>query len=138
MGSTEVIRKVEKCGEALTKWSKDCFGNVRTELEKKKRELARAEKVAIQRDYSNDLIQLKKDINSLMDKEERMWRQRSRTLYLRDGDRNTRFFHCRATQRRRKNLIMGLKISQMTGALNQIRLQPYSLNIINNYSQPPI
>ena len=74
MGSTEVIRKVEKCGEALTKWSKDCFGNVRTELEKKKRELARAKKEAIQRGYSNNLIQLKKDINSLMDKEERMWR----------------------------------------------------------------
>ncbi|XP_030939894.1 uncharacterized protein LOC115964781 [Quercus lobata] len=44
-----------------------------------------------------------------MDKEERMWRQRSRTLYLEDGDRNTRFFHCRATQRRRKNLISRFK-----------------------------
>ena len=73
-GPFEVIKKVEKCGEALTKWGKDCFGNVRTELEKKKRELARAKKEAIQRGYSNNLIQLKKDINSLMDKEERMWR----------------------------------------------------------------
>ena len=89
MGSTEVIRKVEKCGEALTKWSKDCFGNVQTELEKKKRELACAKKEAIQRGYSNNLIKLKKDINSLVDKEERMWRQRSCTLYLKDDDRNT-------------------------------------------------
>ena len=55
------------------------------------------------------LLGLKKEINSLMDKEERMWRQRSRTLYLEDGDRNTRFFHCRATQRRRKNLITRFK-----------------------------
>lgn len=57
----------------------------------------------------NRLLMLKKEINSLMDKEERMWRQRSRTLYLKDGDRNTRFFHCRATQRRHKNLITGIK-----------------------------
>ena len=71
--------------------------------------MARAEKIALQRGYSDNLIQLKKEINSLMDKEERMWRQRSRTLYLKDGDRNTRFFHCRATQRRRRNLITRIK-----------------------------
>ena len=44
-----------------------------------------------------------------MDKEERMWRQRSRTMYLKDEDRNTRFFHCQATQRQRRNLIIGIK-----------------------------
>ena len=109
MGSTRVIKKVEKCGQALTQWSKDCFGNIRIELEKKRKALARAEKIALQRGYSDNLIQLKKEINSLMDKEERMWRQRSRTLYLKDGDRNTRFFHCRATQRRRHNLITRIK-----------------------------
>ena len=36
-GNTRVIRKVEKCGTALTDWSKDSFGNVRKQLEKKKK-----------------------------------------------------------------------------------------------------
>ena len=44
-----------------------------------------------------------------MDKEERMWRQRSCTMYLKDEDRNTCFFHCQATQRQRSNLIIGIK-----------------------------
>ena len=44
------------------KWSKDCFGNVRTELEKNRKELVRVEKMALQRGYSNNLIQLKKEI----------------------------------------------------------------------------
>ena len=109
MGSTRVIKKVDKCGQALMKWSKDCFRNVRIELEKKRKELVRAEKVALQRGYSKKLIRLKKEINSLMDKEERIWCQRSHTLYLKDDDRNTRFFHCRATQRRQRNLIMGIR-----------------------------
>ena len=138
MGSTRVIKKVEKCGQALTQWSKDCFGNIRNELEKKRKALARAEKIALQRGYSDNLIQLKKEINLLMDKEERMWRKRSRTLYLKDGDRNTRFFHCRATQRRRRNLITGIKISQMNGALNQIRFLPFSLTIIRSLFLRPI
>ena len=47
MGSARVIKKVEKCGQALTQWSKDCFGNVQNELEKKRKELAQVEKMAL-------------------------------------------------------------------------------------------
>ena len=96
-GSTRVIKKVENCGKALTKWSKDCFSNVRKQLAQKRRELIRIEKVVLQGGNLGRLVELKKEINSLMDKKERMWCQRSRTLYLQDGDRNTRFFHCQAT-----------------------------------------
>ena len=38
-----------------------------------------------------------------------MWRQRSRNKWLRCGDRNTRFFHQSATQRRRQNFIESLQ-----------------------------
>ena len=55
------------------------------------------------------MLAIQKDINSLMDKEEHIWRQRSRTQHLKDGDRNTRFFHCRATIRKRRNTISGIK-----------------------------
>lgn len=32
---TRVIRKIEACGAELTRWSRDHFGNIRKELEKK-------------------------------------------------------------------------------------------------------
>ena len=38
-----------------------------------------------------------------------MWNQRSRALWLKCGDRNTRFFHSTVTQRRRRNRIEGLR-----------------------------
>ena len=37
-----------------------------------------------------------------------MWRQRSKVAWLRDGDRNTWFFHSKASQRRGRNYITKL------------------------------
>uniref|UniRef100_A0A7N2LQP6 Endonuclease/exonuclease/phosphatase domain-containing protein n=1 Tax=Quercus lobata TaxID=97700 RepID=A0A7N2LQP6_QUELO len=104
-----VLRKIENCGKGLTRGSQKCFRNVRKELEKKRKELARVEKLALQTGGSFWLVQIQNEINVLMGKEERTWRQRSRTLYLKDGDRTTRFFHCRATQRKRRNHIAGIQ-----------------------------
>ena len=44
-----------------------------------------------------------------MGKEERMWRQRSRFTYIKEGDRNTRFFHSRATMRKQRNCIKNIR-----------------------------
>ena len=37
-----------------------------------------------------------------------MWSLRARVNWLKDEDRNTRFFHSKASQRRRRNYIKGL------------------------------
>ena len=37
-----------------------------------------------------------------------MWRQRARLNWFQGGDRNTNFFHAKASLRQRKNLIEGL------------------------------
>ena len=34
-GGQKILNKVDRCGLELTKWSKNCFGSVRRELEKK-------------------------------------------------------------------------------------------------------
>ena len=55
------------------------------------------------------MVRLKKELNILYDKEEKMWHQRSRVQWLQHGDQNTKFFHGTATQRKRKNFIKGLR-----------------------------
>ena len=106
--SSKVIRKIERCGKELTLWSRNKFGNIRRELVKKRKELNRAEQQAVRTGLSFRVVLLKKEINSLMGKEERMWRQRSRFTYIKEGDRNTRFFHSRATMRKRRNCIKNI------------------------------
>ncbi|XP_074288026.1 uncharacterized protein LOC141613185 [Silene latifolia] len=48
------------------------------------------------------------ELAELRRKEEQYWRQRSRALWLKDGDRNTKFFHTRAGERKQKNFIARL------------------------------
>ena len=42
---------------------------------------------------------LEKQITTLLDREAKMWAQRSKIQWLCDGDKNTWFFHSKATQR---------------------------------------
>ena len=52
---------------------------------------------------------MRKEINEIQVRKEMMWNQRSRALWLKCGDRNTKFFHASASQKMRKNWIAGLQ-----------------------------
>ena len=50
----------------------------------------------------------KTEINNMLHQEELAWRQRSRAIWFPVDDKNTKFFHQKATQRKRKNHIRGV------------------------------
>ena len=52
-----------------------------------------------------DINKLRKEINELLDSEEIKWQQRSKVQWLGLGNRNTKYFHSKASDRRRKNTI---------------------------------
>ena len=104
-----VIKKIERCGVELKKWSMKSFGSIRRELELKKKEIVKAEKEAMRFGQNFRVKELMLELNILMDKEARMWLQRSKVEWAKYGDRNSKYFHARATQRLRRNTIHSLK-----------------------------
>ncbi|KAL4367600.1 hypothetical protein GQ457_05G015000 [Hibiscus cannabinus] len=61
-----------------------------------------------------DFINAKNELRNLLREQEVYWAQRSRIQWLKSGDKNTRFFHSRASARRKKNHILGLYNSSNT------------------------
>ena len=97
--------KIRRCQKNLKWWSRENFGNVTRALKEKKELLRKAEDAAIRGGSLVKVQRLKKEISDLLVKEEKLWRQRSRALWLHEGDQNTSYFHGRATHRFRRNKI---------------------------------
>ena len=105
-----IAGKLKNCGDKLLSWSRLSFGNIKRSIELNSKKLNRAELEAAKgRGDTNLIWSLKTELNDLLDKESQMWHQRSRTLFMKEGDRNTRYFHSKASQRFRRNRILGLR-----------------------------
>jgi len=54
------------------------------------------------------MFELRKRMQRLLSQDDAYWRQRAKTHWYKDGDRNTKFFHASATARKKVNRIISL------------------------------
>ena len=82
---------------------------MRRELNLKKKLLAKAELEALLIGVNFKTRMLKDEVNDLLEKETRMWFQRSRSLWVTFGDKNSKYFHSRAMLCYWRNKIDGVR-----------------------------
>uniref|UniRef100_A0A2N9FU80 Reverse transcriptase domain-containing protein n=1 Tax=Fagus sylvatica TaxID=28930 RepID=A0A2N9FU80_FAGSY len=112
----------------LKKWNETEFGNVNVQKKTLLAGLREIDTVADSRPLSAEekskREQLAIDLEKVILRAEICWRQKSRALWLKEGDKNSRFFHCIASSHRNTNTIGKLLING-SPSMNQDEIQDH-------------
>lgn len=102
-------------GVKLQFWNKRCFGNVKRKIEAAR---SRMQSLLIS---EPDCLQsslhkaARTEMNKWLERNEIMWRQRSKVLWLKDGDKNTKFFIIKLHKGEREILLQESKMKMKFG-----------------------
>ena len=115
------FEKIKKCRFALVDWGHEVFGSFNMQLQAKQKLL---EELCLQNnaDYISSIKELKADISNLIHQDELFWRQRSQSIWLPIGDKNTKYFHNRASNADKKTISLVYSIARVGGVLRRMVL----------------
>ncbi|KAG8493180.1 hypothetical protein CXB51_010593 [Gossypium anomalum] len=103
-GAIDIMGKFLKVGHDLRDWQYQKYKRMRKQIGTLQMKI----NSIIDEQYNmydgNRLKAMRLKLGKLLDKEEKYWAQRSRINWLKEGDRNTRFFHVRAMNWRKKSI----------------------------------
>ncbi|KAF3442021.1 hypothetical protein FNV43_RR15937 [Rhamnella rubrinervis] len=114
---------------ALRRWNRCHFGyaNLRIQSLEEELEIIQSKDGDNRSDYSK----VKEELKVHRDRWESILRQKSRELWLREGDQNTKFFHASLVVRKRQNRILTIKTEK--GWISNIKdIERYFLNQFQN------
>lgn len=101
--------RLSKVSKDLVDWNHRVFGHVGRQIKKLQADLMSAWNTSNNSPDMSQIRDLENQLDTLLDREEVMWKQRSRVQWLKNGDRNTKFFHSCPSARKRKNTITRLQ-----------------------------
>jgi hypothetical protein len=127
-------RRLKHIKEKLKQWNKEVFENIDQAKKVLEEKMAWLQEQCIQEGYNeerkkeeNQLIQ---DWEAICKQEEILWRQKSRVQWLKEGEKNTKFFHRSTLARRTHNKI--LKIRDQEG-IERYSHQDIESSLVNHF-----
>ena len=106
VGSDWVLQEcLEWCKTDLSAWNDYEFGHVGRTIVELQTKLEWSKLQPVSKELVEALRHTRIELNCWLDREDDMWRQRSMINWFQNGDRNTSFFHAKASSRQRKNFM---------------------------------
>ncbi|GMI99700.1 hypothetical protein HRI_003639300 [Hibiscus trionum] len=129
---TETISQFTSAAEV---WNTTVFGYIGAKKRSIMARLRGAQK-ALERRHSSFLVSLEHDLRleleTLLDQEELLWQQKSRSDWISSGDRNTAYFHRIARQRKARNRIQSLQLLDGTWCDDEAALCDEAVSFFKN------
>ncbi|XP_074278186.1 uncharacterized protein LOC141601782 [Silene latifolia] len=107
-GGEDIMDVLDACATELQSWKKISIRKIVKAIDNKRRQIARLNSGGRTVEEVQKRRKLVREVADLCRQEEQFWRQRSRALWLKEGDRNTSYFHRQAGQGKAKNHIAKL------------------------------
>lgn len=96
---------LDECQRSLKSWNVHTFGHVGKQVATIQKKLQVLEAMKGNGMDLEEIHATKLEFNRWLGIEQEMWHQRSKNNWLKAGDRNTTFFHTKATNRYQRNTI---------------------------------
>lgn len=128
---SRVLKGIQNCIQGLSSWHKFSNTSINIDLKNKQAKLARKQVNGINQVELAEMKQLEKEVAKLMEQEDMFWRQRSRVNWMLKGDRNTRFFRQKASQRKRKNYVQGITYLNGNWKTNEDSIQDIVVDFVS-------
>jgi hypothetical protein len=108
--SYRLMRRIQRAAKGLRKWNRENFGWCNTRIEEIKQKLVEYQRVEPSTQNIFHLNNLQQELDEWLVRQEVIWHQKSREIWLEEGDKNTKFFHLSTVIRRRANNIDRIKL----------------------------
>eukprot|EP00253_Pinus_taeda_P007997 PITA_07997 len=134
-------KKLQFLKKEIKQWNHTTFGNIFSAQATLNQEMKQIQNRIIAKGRTEDLTKQEQSIEDQLhnraQQEEILWRQKSRIRWLKEGDKNTKFFHKTTVQRRMHNLISHIQNDQGERVEtheehNLLLLQPIQLHEVDN------
>ncbi|XP_031127667.1 uncharacterized protein LOC116029767 [Ipomoea triloba] len=103
-------QRIINCGQDLWRWGADHFRKFGKKIQQLRGRLENLKRSSVLADITC-FHEVEVELRTLLTQEEIYWRQRSKQLWLKEGDSNTKYFHRFASHRRKTNHLQRLKDS---------------------------
>jgi hypothetical protein len=109
-------QRLKNFKQLLKQWNKNNFGNILQSIQDIESKLVEIQKTFISGSRTTELMReeakLQEQLEERRKQEEVLWKQKSRVQWLKEGEKNTKFFHRAMMHRRHVNRITHLEDSQ--------------------------